>query len=64
MMLFKTNCDLIVNKSINYNSHSNRPRCDARENARARRAPRAILRGKPAHKTGSNSLPEKADQFK
>ena len=61
VMLFKMNCDLIVNKSINSNSHSNCSRCDARENTRARRAPHVILRGKLAHKTSLNLLPEKAD---
>ena len=64
MWLLKMTYDLIVFKRINLNSHLNRRAADARENARARRAPRAIRRGKPAYKTGLNGPPEKADQFK
>ena len=64
VLLLKINYDLIVIKSINLNSPLNRRAADARENAHARRAPRAILHGKPANKTGLNGPAEKGNQFK
>ena len=59
-MFLKMNCDLILIKSVNSNSHLNRRAAVAHENARSRRAP--MLRG--AHKTSWNGSPEKADQLK
>ena len=59
LLLLKTNCDLIVTKSISLNSHLNRRSADG-----VRRVRRAILHGKPTDKTGLNGPAEKADQFK
>ena len=60
--LLKMTYDLIVFRRINLKSHLSRV-ANARENARARRASRAIRRGKPAYKIGLNGPPEEADQF-